>query len=114
MPYLTQDAREKLDSHINDILEVLLETNVSVPGGLNYAICRVADGVIAAKGESYSIYNTLLGATEAAKLEIYRRMVAPYEDAKCKENGEVFSSKTPNKDEGQQKLFHLGQPHGGA
>jgi hypothetical protein len=74
----------------------------------------VADGVIAAKGESYSLYNTLLGATEAAKLEIYRRMVAPYEDEKCKQNGEVFSIKTPNKDEGQQKLFHLGQPHGGA
>jgi hypothetical protein len=91
MPYLTQDAREKLDSHINDILEVLLESNVSIPGGLNYAICRVADGVITAKGESYSQYNNLLGSVEAAKLEIYRRMVAPYEDAKSYQNGEVFT-----------------------
>ena len=113
MPYLTQDARDKLDSHINDILEVLLESNVSIPGGLNYAICRVADGVIAAKGESYAIYNTLLGATEAAKLEIYRRMIAPYEDVKCKANGEVFTTTQTPEDEGQTKL-HIGKLHGGA
>jgi len=91
MPYLTDDARAKIDDHINDIIDVLINTDVSVPGGLNYAICRVADGVIAAKGESYSQYNTLLGSLEAAKLEIYRRMVAPYEDAKSYQNGEVFT-----------------------
>ncbi len=91
MPYLTDDARAKIDDHINDIIDVLINTDVSVPGGLNYAICRVADGVIAAKGESYSLYNTLLGSVEAAKLEIYRRMVAPYEDAKSYQNGEVFT-----------------------
>ena len=91
MPYLTEDARAQLDEHINGLLKVLLETDVSVPGGLNYAICRVADGVIAAKGESYSQYNNLLGSVEAAKLEIYRRMVAPYENAKSYQNGEVFT-----------------------
>ncbi len=91
MPYLTEDARAKIDDHINGIIDVLINTDVSVPGGLNYAICRVADGVIAAKGESYSQYNTLLGSLEAAKLEIYRRMVAPYEDAKSYQNGEVFT-----------------------
>jgi hypothetical protein len=112
MPYLTEDDRAKIDEHINGLLEVLLETNVSVPGGLNYAICRVADGVTAAKGESYSIYNTLLGSVEAAKLEIYRRLVAPYEDEKCNSNGEVFQTLDP-KDEGQTKL-HLGKLHGGA
>jgi len=105
MPYLTDDARAKIDDHINGIIDVLVNTDVSVPGGLNYAICRVADGVTAAKGESYSIYNTLLGSVEAAKLEIYRRMVAPYEDVKCRANGEVFSSQSPPIDEGQTKLY---------
>lgn len=113
MPYLTEDARAQLDEHINGLLKVLLETDVSVPGGLNYAICRVADGVIAAKGEGYAIYNTLLGATEAAKLEIYRRMIAPYEDVKCKANGEVFKTTQTPEDEGQTKL-HIGKLHGGA
>jgi len=113
MPYLTDDARAKIDDHINDLIDVLINTDVSVPGGLNYAICRVADGVIAAKGESYSIYNTLLGSVEAAKLEIYRRMVAPYEDVKCQANGEVFGTTQTPVDEGQTKL-HLGKLHGGA
>ncbi len=113
MPYLTDDARAKIDDHINDLIDVLVNSDVSVPGGLNYAICRVADGVIAAKGESYSLYNTLLGSVEAAKLEIYRRMVAPYEDVKCQHNGEVFSSQDAPVDKGQTKL-HLGKLHGGA
>lgn len=92
MPYLTQEARAQLDDHINGLLQALLESpEGSIPGGLNYAICRVADGVIAAKGESYSQYNNLLGSVEAAKLEIYRRMVAPYENAKSYQNGEVFT-----------------------
>ena len=113
MPYLTEDARAKLDTHITALIEVLLEEGISIPGGLNYAICRVADGVTAAKGESYSLYNTFLGSVEAAKLEIYRRMVAPYENLKQKENGEVFTIRATPKDKGQT-TFHLGDLHGGA
>lgn len=33
----------------------------------------------------------LLGAIEAAKLEFYRRVAAPYEDKKCMENGDVYN-----------------------
>jgi hypothetical protein len=113
MPYLTKHARKRLDTHITALIEVLLEEGISIPGGLNYAICRVADGVTAANGESYNLYNTLLGSVEAAKLEIYRRMVAPYEDLKQKQNGEVFTIKEDPKDEGQT-TFHIGTLHGGA
>ena len=38
---------------------------------------------------SYADYAEVLAALEAAKLEFYRRHVAPYEDKKIKENGDV-------------------------
>jgi hypothetical protein len=37
----------------------------------------------------YRDYHAVIGALEAAKLEFYRRQVAPYEDGKIAENGDV-------------------------
>ena len=105
MPYLSDEQKSKLDDAIIDLTTTLTESNVSVPGGLNYIISQIVDRVVVKHGESYSIYNTLLGSVEAAKLEIYRRLIAPYEDTKIKENGDVFAKK-PKKaaKKGQQKL----------
>jgi hypothetical protein len=62
------------------------------PGELNYSITLLlleyleADG-----GPRYADYNEVIGVLECAKLELYRRMVAPYEDRKMKENGDVYT-----------------------
>lgn len=40
---------------------------------------------------SYEKYNAAIGALECAKLELYRRLVAPYENEKIEENGDVYS-----------------------
>lgn len=37
----------------------------------------------------YQDINDVLGALEGAKLEFYRRIIAPYEDIKIKENGDI-------------------------
>ncbi len=60
------------------------------PGELNYAITMLLINYIVYKGKSYTFMNDCLGALEGAKLEFYRRAVAPYEDAKIKENGDVY------------------------
>ena len=60
-------------------------------GDLNYAICRIADGLLADK-KNYARINEIIGTLECAKLEIYRRLAAPYEDKKVTENGDVFDS----------------------
>ena len=39
--------------------------------------------------QSYATYNRAIGVLECIKLEFYRRMVAPYEEKKIKENGDV-------------------------
>ena len=38
---------------------------------------------------SYQTYNDIVGVLDCAKMEIYRRLVAKYEDAKVEENGDV-------------------------
>jgi len=38
----------------------------------------------------YADFNEVIGVLECCKLELYRRMVAPYEDLKCAENGDVY------------------------
>jgi|HubBroStandDraft_1064217.scaffolds.fasta_scaffold411417_2 hypothetical protein len=40
---------------------------------------------------SYERINAALGALEGAKLEFYRRVAAPYENAKLAQNGDVYT-----------------------
>jgi hypothetical protein len=82
MPYLTNERRTQLAVGWFDSSE-------QTPGDLNYLItCEVIDWL----GESpnYERYNAAIGALECAKLELYRRAVAPYEESKCAENGDVY------------------------
>lgn len=79
MPYIQKGLRRT----------AALDPNTA--GELNYAITSlVLDYVDGHGGPSYSLYNEIIGALEAAKLEFYRRAVAPYEDIKMRENGDVY------------------------
>lgn len=60
------------------------------PGQLNYVITKQLIQYLLTKGESYQTYNDIIGVLEAAKLELYRRKIAPYEDQKRKVNGDVY------------------------
>ena len=81
MPYL-QYGRETLAPHS--------ERKATQGGELNYQITCLLDNFITMKGLSYAAINEAIGAIESAKLEFYRRVAAPYEDKKCRENGEVY------------------------
>jgi len=41
-------------------------------------------------GKGYRTMNEVLGAFDAASKEFYRRVVAPYEDEKIEQNGDVY------------------------
>lgn len=60
------------------------------PGELNFAITKIIGDYVALKGVTYTFMNDCLGALEGAKLEFYRRVVTPYEDAKRATNGDVY------------------------
>lgn len=82
MPYVENGVRASLE-----------EGRVPTKAGeLNYLITRLVDSFIMGKGLSYSSINEAMGALECAKLELYRRIAAPYENQKARENGEVYVS----------------------
>jgi hypothetical protein len=81
MPYIATEARARLEQ--GGVPES--------PGELNYVITRAVDDYLVRKGGvRYSDLNEVIGALECAKLELYRRLAAPYEDRKRDEAGDVY------------------------
>jgi len=83
MPYIESDDRGFLHTHPNC---------ADSTGELNYVITRLLDSWLDERGVSYTHINAAIGVLECAKLELYRRVAAPYEDTKKEENGDVYSS----------------------
>lgn len=81
MPYITKKRREHLRG-------VQLFAKPQTPGELNYVITMAVHDYLNGR-RSYGLFNEVLGVLECAKLELYRRHVAPYEDEKIQENGDV-------------------------
>ena len=91
MPYNDQESRDELDPQIDKLIDQIDYTNM---GEINYVVTRLCDALF--DGEiRYGKINSLIGALECAKLELYRRVAAPYEDSKIKSNGEVYRSIPP-------------------
>ena len=83
MPYIKPDRRKA----------ILAGAKPQDPGELNFAITALVDRYLEAKGEiRYAHLNEVIGAIDCAKLELYRRVAAPYEDRKITENGDVYRS----------------------
>ncbi len=85
MPYIKQIHREKL----SELTALIEKTVIANPGELNYLLTLLTHSYLNSGPESYQTYNDAMGALEGAKLELYRRHVASYEDDKIKENGDV-------------------------
>jgi len=79
MPYIKEQQRKELD----------LGCVPANAGELNYAIHHIISEYMKMRDVSYQAYNDVIGALEAAKLELYRRRVASYEDYKIEENGDI-------------------------
>lgn len=92
MPYVRQVLRDRVDTDINSLLAALIEhDNTTFNDGLvNYSITKLLDLLIGVYGENYANFNRVMGILESVKQEYYRKRIAPYEDEKAKENGEVY------------------------
>jgi hypothetical protein len=87
MPYVHPDVRKPIDR----FLEGLPEQAVLAPGILNYTITKLCLEYLGNQEiVGYSQYNEVIGVLECAKLEMYRRIVALYEDDKKETNGDVY------------------------
>ena len=89
MPYINQTDRVKFNYAL-DVLAMLLKGNPNYEGDLNYCLGYLVTSLLQ-DNLRYAEVNRIIGALECAKLEIYRRLVAPYEDLKVDENGDVFT-----------------------
>ena len=65
-------------------------SKIETPGELNYIITEYLNRYLTSKGVSYATFNELVGVLECAKQELYRRVIAIYEDRKRLENGEIY------------------------
>lgn len=81
MPYIPQKDRADL---------MFAKKEADKPGELNFLLSLVISNYIKRKGISYTALNEVIGVLSCLSLELYRRMVAVYEDKKMTENGDVF------------------------
>ena len=85
MPYIDRSRRKPMKKPIGDLLAF-----VENEGDLNYAISRICKRYMQIKSPiNYALLNEIMGVLESAKLEFYRRVVAPYEEVKIQENGDI-------------------------
>ena len=89
MPYIKAENRHHIDKHIGRHVRIL------TPGDLNYAFTLLLDRYIQEHGLSYQHLNDVMGALEGAKMELYRRVIVPYETQKMLENGDVYTPRSP-------------------
>ena len=94
MPYIPPDARERLDPLIEALageisrLSWVEDHEPAFAGYLNYACTKLALNTM--PETRYWSIATVVGVFRSVADEFYRRVGAPYEDARLRENGDVY------------------------
>lgn len=91
MPYITPEQRELLDPAIKVLFDALRATHIGPPrpGDVNYCISKLVWSLFE-DNVSYTNGQNLIGTLACVQAEFYRRKLAPYEDQKLQENGDVI------------------------
>ena len=87
MPYIAQIGRKSCEAELSALAKRLNGMDGG-PGLLNYAITSLILRTQALKG--YKDMNAVIGVLACCQLEVYRRVVAPYEQKKIEEAGDVY------------------------
>jgi hypothetical protein len=81
MPYIEPANREELESGLFRPDDV---------GELTFMLTKQLCNYLEDGDNSFSRYADCVAALECAKLEFYRRGIVPFENIKCKLNGDVY------------------------
>jgi len=82
MPYIKQNER----SAMNQIVDMMDDWGIQADGDLNYVLFAYCKRYVK---PSYNNYKNFCGELRQCATEIERRILAPYEDTKIIENGDV-------------------------
>lgn len=91
MPYIKKSKRGDifLSTKNGNAFNAIDIEEIYCAGDLQYAIAIMIKEYIKTKKLNYQTCNDIMGALAGAQMEFYRRTVAPYEDKKIEENGDV-------------------------
>lgn len=81
MPYVSRETRVALDAYHTP--------TPRTPGELAYCVTELVQKFLGEE-PTFTGYAAAIGVLECAKLELYRRRIAEYEDGKIAENGDVY------------------------
>jgi hypothetical protein len=82
MPYIKDKKRPMMDT----VVELMRALDVKADGDLNYILYKYCKYYIK---PSYNNYKNFCGELTECAVEIRRQLLAPYEDTKREENGDV-------------------------
>ena len=82
MPYIPKSRREFIS---------ISTPYLMTKGELAYLITRAVTLYLDAHGIRYSTLADVEGVLQTVSKEVFRRVTAPYEDKKCRDNGDVFN-----------------------
>ena len=85
MPYITKDRRAIVDPEITVLVEKLRQLGL---GDVVYVLYRLLKKLY---GDTRNFYTKAqaLAVLESTRAEYYRRVLAPYEDEKIEQNGDI-------------------------
>ena len=83
MPYIKKEDCKIPDETIGTLVPLTV-------GDLNYCITMLCNNYLKDKGLRYKHINDIIGVLECAKMELYRRVGAIYEDECIWKNGDCF------------------------
>jgi len=90
MPYIKQEDRELFKRVLKEFEQIAHLGGHELPAGhLNYLISSIIKSTLGSN-PNYARFNEIIGMLECCKLELYRRMVVPYEEKKANVNGDVY------------------------
>ena len=87
MPYISKERRY----YLGEVIEALKPLTIR-PGDVAYLISHITNNTIEKYGTDFTQLSQIVGELEASKLEIYRRIVSPYEEFKKEANGDVLAN----------------------
>lgn len=82
MPYVRKERRPELDF----VVDSMARADINADGDLNYVLFKYCKKFVK---PSYNNYKNFIGELNECATEIRRKILAPYEEIKEKENGSI-------------------------